>query len=107
VKVEFDREVGKDEIEQALRRLKEVVILQRTPKRVLHRRADLVRRRRVIKAELVSYSGREVVVEIEAESGTYIKELISGDEGRTRPSLSELLNVQAKAVELDVLEVLT
>jgi len=37
--------------------------------------------------------------------GLYIKELISGDDGRTKPSISEILNTPAECIELDVLEV--
>ena len=106
VRVEFEKEVERREVEEALQKLKDTVIFQRTPKRVLHRRADLIRERRIMNTKLVSHQGREAVIEIEAESGTYIKELVSGDEGRTSPSLSELLGLEARVIELDVLEVL-
>ncbi|HIP57883.1 MAG TPA: tRNA pseudouridine(54/55) synthase Pus10, partial [Archaeoglobus profundus] len=33
------------------------------------------------------------------------KELISGDEGRTKPSLSEALGVNARVAKLDVIRV--
>ena len=42
---------------------------------------------------------------IECEGGLYIKELISSDEGRTSPSVSEILGKKAFCVQLDVLEV--
>jgi len=42
---------------------------------------------------------------IECEGGLYIKELISSDESRTKPSVSEVLGTPAKCVKLDVLEV--
>ena len=45
------------------------------------------------------------ILNVEAESGTYIKELISGDEGRTKPSISEMINNPCKVIELDVLEI--
>ena len=53
---------------------------QRTPERVAHRRADLVRKRH---AEVTSASLQDggIEAEIRAEPGTYIKELISGDNG--------------------------
>jgi len=35
----------------------------------------------------------------------YIKELISGDGGRTKPSLSELLGTETEVKELDVVDV--
>ena len=45
------------------------------------------------------------VWEVRVESGTYVKELVSGDGGRTRPSLSEILAVPCTCKALDVLEV--
>jgi tRNA pseudouridine synthase 10 len=44
-------------------------------------------------------------MEIKCDAGLYIKELISGDGGRTKPSLSALLGVEAEVTELDVLDV--
>jgi len=103
-KVIFEREVSREELEKALEKLK-TEIHQRTPLRVLHRRADLVRIRRVHNAEVILHRGRVAVIRIEADSGLYIKELVSGDQGRTKPSLSELLGVQAYVEKLDVIEV--
>ncbi len=88
--------------------LRELVgeIHQRTPVRVRHRRADMVRVRRVYEAAGKLFSPTEAEVEILCDGGLYVKELISGDEGGTRPSLAELLGVEARVTELDVLEVL-
>ncbi|RLI48252.1 MAG: hypothetical protein DRO73_09860, partial [Candidatus Thorarchaeota archaeon] len=36
------------------------------------------------------------------QGGTYIKELISGDDGRTTPSVAELIGIPAVCVELNV-----
>jgi len=80
------------------------VIRQRTPLRVVHRRADIVREREVYDVRLVEL-GEEPVVELRCESGLYVKELVSGDKGRTKPSLSDLLGVAAEVSELDVLDV--
>ncbi len=104
-KVVFEREVSREELEKALEELKGKPIHQRTPLRVLHRRADLVRVRRVYDAEVVLHRGKVAVVKIVAESGLYIKELVSGDQGRTKPSLSEILGVNCWVEKLDVLEV--
>jgi tRNA pseudouridine synthase 10 len=35
----------------------------------------------------------------------YVKELVTGDEGRTKPSMAEILGTRATPSELDVLEV--
>jgi tRNA pseudouridine synthase 10 len=44
---------------------------------------------------------------IRCDGGLYIKELVSGDGGRTKPNLSELLGteVEAEVKELDVMDV--
>jgi tRNA pseudouridine synthase 10 len=103
-RVAFGEEVSRQALTDALSRL-QGPIDQRTPRRVAHRRADLVRGRRVLAAsgELASPSGAEIT--LRTEGGLYIKELVSGDEGRTVPSLTSLLGVPAQVVELDVLEV--
>ncbi|MCD6495134.1 tRNA pseudouridine(54/55) synthase Pus10 [Candidatus Bipolaricaulota bacterium] len=78
---------------------------QRTPRRVAHRRADLVRVRRLIDARAMIISEQEVELTLRGEGGLYIKELVSGDEGRTVPSLSGVLGVPALVTELDVIDV--
>lgn len=95
--------VLEEDLRSALDKLIGAVIEQRTPLRVVHRRADLVRKRKVYDARLVSF---EVpIVEFKCDGGLYIKELISGDNGRTIPSLSELLGTEAEVKELDVVDV--
>jgi tRNA pseudouridine synthase 10 len=80
-------------------------ILQRTPQRVKSR-ADKIRPRRLLACTAKVNSSRELELELTTESGTYIKELVSGDEGRTSPSVAELLGVKIEVVELDVLDIL-
>jgi tRNA pseudouridine synthase 10 len=47
------------------------------------------------------------VLDIEAQAGTYIKEWVHGDFGRTRPSVGELLGgAEVQIAELDVTQVL-
>ncbi len=82
-------------------------ISQRTPVRVLHRRSDLTRMRRVHSALLESFaeSDDSAVIRIECEAGLYVKELISGDGGRTVPSLAGVLGVEVAVTALDVVAV--
>ena len=103
--VSFGEDVPRERLETALTRLEGAEVRQRTPVRVLQRRSDLVRIRRIKGAELVSYSGKNAEIRIEAESGTYIKELIHGDKGRTVPSLASLLGCECGVEALDVIEV--
>ncbi len=80
-------------------------IAQRTPQRVAHRRADLVRRRTLYSASGTLQRPTEAGIDFDGDGGLYIKELVSGDEGRTVPSLTERLGVDARVVALDVLGV--
>jgi tRNA pseudouridine synthase 10 len=99
--------VPEKDLENALDKLTGAVIEQRTPTRVLHRRADMVRRRKVHSAKLISFDEAVFFMEIRCDGGLYIKELVSGDGGRTKPNLSELLGteVEAEVKELDVMDV--
>ena len=80
-------------------------INQQTPIRVLRRRADKVRIKHVkeLKSEVIDDYTFEIT--IKTEGGLYIKELISGDEGRSKPNVSEILGVKAVCAQLDVVEV--
>lgn len=98
----------KSEIKRSdLKKLKQLVdvIKQRTPLRVLHRRSNRVRKRKVLLLKVKYKDRRHFLMEIKTEAGTYIKELISGDGGRTRPSVSYLLDREAKCKELDVVKI--
>lgn len=81
------------------------IINQRTPIRVSHRRADKIRTRKVRSITTKAIDARKFEMIVECEGGLYIKELISGDEGRSKPSVSEVLEIEARCIQLDVLEV--
>ncbi len=101
--VKFDKSIEKKE----LKKLKELVgiIEQRTPLRVLHRRADLIRKREVKMIKYKFINKKTIELKVKAAAGLYIKELISGDQGRTRPSVSEVLGCKAICKELDVIKI--
>jgi tRNA pseudouridine synthase 10 len=102
--ISFAEDVSEEKLKSVLNSLKGSVD-QRTPTRVSHRRADKHRERMVYSADLVESSGRSARIIIRGDSGLYIKELISGDGGRTEPSLAGILGVDAVVAELDVLDV--
>jgi len=81
-------------------------IAQRTPERVVHRRADTTRHRRLLAADVARIDGDLAEIHVTAEAGTYVKEWVHGDGGRTVPSLAERLGVVCEVLELDVLDVL-
>ncbi|MCK5233656.1 MAG: tRNA pseudouridine(54/55) synthase Pus10, partial [Candidatus Aenigmarchaeota archaeon] len=88
----------------SLKKLGELVtiIKQQTPTRVVHRRADIIRKRSVYSLEHKFIDKTHVELVIQTEAGLYIKELVSGDEGRSRPSVCALLGVKAVVENLEV-----
>ena len=77
-------------------------IEQRTPTRVSHRRSDLVRKKLVHEVRLKSIKGSDIEAIFKVQGGTYVKELISGDDGRTVPSIASQLGQPCVCKKLDV-----
>jgi len=94
-----------DEVISKLSELSGVELEQRTPNRVSHRRADKIRRRKVVSLDDITVEGSEIEITIRAQAGTYIKELVTSDEGRTVPSISSVLGLNCEVMWLDVLEI--
>ena len=80
-------------------------INQQTPLRVLRRRTDMVRVKHVLDLSYGIIDETTFKMRIKTEGGLYIKELISGDEGRSNPNVSDILGVEAVCEQLDVIEV--
>jgi len=104
--VEFDKAVLDKELAQIEKRLVNAVVQQQTPRRVLHRRADLVREKHIYEAKVKRLTPNRIELRLKCQGGLYIKELITGDEGRTTPNIAEIVGAQATPIELDVLSVL-
>jgi tRNA pseudouridine synthase 10 len=101
----FAKPITQTALTEALRKLVGPIV-QQTPQRVSHRRADLVRTREVIATTGEMQGSQTAELQIHCEGGLYVKELISGDDGRTVPSLTAQLGINAQVVELDVIAVL-
>ncbi len=104
LKVSCTRAITKSDFTKLLR-LSGKLIHQKTPERVLHRRADLVRRRKILGLKAKQVDKNTLELTVKAQSGTYVKEFVTGDKGRTRPSVSEVLGCTCKPLELDVIDV--
>ena len=98
-----DRDISRDE----LKKIKSIIgtVRQKTPTRVLHRRSDKIRKRDVKDAKVKYINKRMFQLTVRCEAGLYIKELITGDNGRTKPSVSEILGCNCKFKDLDVLNI--
>ena len=101
--------ISKSQFDVLLKKLKTVYekqnLQQRTPIRVSHRRADKIREKKIFRVEgkFVKPNVSEFIVE--AQGGTYIKELISGDNGRTTPSFSDIFGFSLECKKLDVIQI--
>lgn len=93
-----------EEQRKLINALKGVTVSQKTPTRVLHRRVDKWRKRKVYS---LSFGEDEegFYAEICGEAGLYIKELISGDNGRTKPSFSSVVGKPLECTKLIVTEI--
>ena len=80
-------------------------IHQQTPLRVMRRRADKVRVKHVLDLSYEIVDDKKFIMTIKTQGGLYIKELISGDDGRSQPNISDILGVNAVCDQLDVIEV--
>lgn len=110
---------------EKLNSLKNVDIVQKTPLRVLHRRPLVPRVRQIhamrtrwlrqeelnkLREHIKKTSGNEdishienlFVLDVKTQAGTYVKEFVHGDFGRTKPSLGDILEAEFDIVALDV-----
>jgi tRNA pseudouridine synthase 10 len=105
VEVVFDEPVNQEKLKEVVSAFKDIEIEQKTPKRVMHRRADKIRKRTVVDIGIESVNDRGAKFKITGESGIYIKELIHGDEGRTSPSIADYLKTKCDVKSLDVIHI--
>ncbi|XP_063085534.1 tRNA pseudouridine synthase Pus10 isoform X1 [Cavia porcellus] len=82
--------------------IKDLKIDQKTPLRVLHRRPLAVRTRVIHAMETHFVDEHHFRLCLKTQAGTYIKEFVHGDFGRTKPNIGSLMNVTADILELDV-----
>ncbi|XP_011505776.1 PREDICTED: putative tRNA pseudouridine synthase Pus10, partial [Ceratosolen solmsi marchali] len=102
-----------------LRNIKNLKIIQNTPIRVLHRRALFPRERIIFElrarfaffeeiknyqkdVKYISDDYSFIILDFKAQAGTYVKEFVHGDFGRTVPNLCYLLDTEIDIIALDV-----
>jgi tRNA pseudouridine synthase 10 len=106
VLMDFEKKIAAKDLSLLKEQLTNVMIKQKTPLRVLHRRADLMREKYIYEVKVKKLSQKKAEMRIRCQGGLYVKELVTGDEGRTAPSVSEILKNKAKPMKLDVLNVI-
>jgi tRNA pseudouridine synthase 10 len=104
--IEFENKITAKDMRFLEENLSNIMIKQDTPVRVLHRRADLTREKYIYDVGVKKLSPKKAEMRLRCQGGLYVKELVTGDEGRTVPSVSELLKNKAKPMDLDVLNII-
>ncbi|KAJ1923435.1 hypothetical protein IWQ60_005878 [Tieghemiomyces parasiticus] len=80
-------------------------VQQKCPVRVMNRRALLTRPKQIHTLDVKILEPHFALVTLSTEAGTYIKEFVHSDCGRSSPSLAEILDTSADLLELDVVNV--
>lgn len=90
-----------------LNSLGEITIRQKTPIRVLHRRPLAIRERKIHKITAKAVPNRENMFELNmtTQAGTYVKEFVHGDFGRTKPNVGEIIGLEVDILALDVISI--
>merc|ERR1719233_2447025 len=79
---------------------------QETPIRVLHRRSNDTRPKIIHSMSVTPVNETMFKLDVITSAGTYVKELVHGDFGRTQPNLRVLLGCDIDIAALDVEQVM-
>ena len=99
------RRITPEDCEKLTKTIRELNVQQTTPVRVLHRRSLAVREKVIHRLRATYINQHYMHVCLLASAGTYIKEFVHGDLGRTVPSVGSLLESEADILQLDVTNV--
>lgn len=105
IRFKVDNPISEQEAVKSIEALSGVTLEQETPKRVSHRRAAKTRKRRVTSISNILVEEDEIQFSLRCEAGTYVKELVHSDEGRTSPSVSSVIERECVVLWLDVDEI--
>jgi tRNA pseudouridine synthase 10 len=81
-------------------------VAQSTPVRVMHRRSLMVRDKVIHSMKCEYINPHFFQLDLITSSGTYIKEFVHGDRGRTIPNVCQILGCDADILQLDVVDLL-
>ncbi|NPA22685.1 MAG: tRNA pseudouridine(54/55) synthase Pus10 [Crenarchaeota archaeon] len=102
--------LSQDVTDEQIRSLEEYFhnrqIVQYTPRRIKRKSPKKRRVRMVYELKVIKLCSRLLELIVKCQGGLYVKELITGDEGRTSPSISDALGQDVRPLLLDVLDVL-
>eukprot|EP00698_Gefionella_okellyi_P000779 TRINITY_DN10691_c0_g1_i1.p1 TRINITY_DN10691_c0_g1~~TRINITY_DN10691_c0_g1_i1.p1 ORF type:complete len:547 (-),score=96.15 TRINITY_DN10691_c0_g1_i1:831-2471(-) len=90
---------------QTINAIRDLTLDQKTPIRVLHRRSLAIRKKLIEYAHSDRINPHFLVLDLRTSAGTYVKEFVHGDLGRTTPNLGGILGCAADILQLDVMDV--
>jgi len=107
------KEFSIDWIKEKLEAITDLELGQNTPIRVLHRRPDAKRIRTVYYMQVespmtslpdvaVNENHHLFLLKLATQAGTYVKEFVHGDFGRTEPNVAQILGCDVDIIALDV-----
>lgn len=101
------KSLTEDDLQKLSTASTDLTINQKTPTRVLHRRTSATRQRVIhaAAANFVDGTKKFFTLELTTQAGTYIKEFVHGDFGRTSPSVGEILGCECDIMQLDVTDI--
>lgn len=94
-----------DEDIEKINKVSNLEVIQKTPLRVLHRRTLIDRKKTIFSLGAKRVNENFLIVDVEASAGTYIKEFIHSDLGRTVPNLGLILGYECDIIQLDVADI--
>ncbi|UJR31972.1 hypothetical protein I4U23_019445 [Adineta vaga] len=101
-----ETQIDQNELDQRLASVSNPLIIeQKTPIRVLHRRTVMTRQRSITELSAISIDSYHFRLRLTTQAGAYVKEFVHGDFGRTKPNLTMILDRFVDILELDVLAV--
>ena len=96
-----------NELYQNINKVENLKITQITPLRVLHKRVLKSREKIIYKLNIKEIINPHfMILEVKSSAGTYIKEFINGDLGRTCPSLCDIIGKECDIIQLDVEDII-
>ena len=96
-----------NEIWDKINKVDNLLINQITPLRVLHKRVLKTREKIIYKLNIKEIINPHfMLLEVKSSAGTYIKEFINGDLGRTSPSLCDIIGNECDIIQLDVQDII-
>ena len=99
-------EINKD-ICDKIGKVKDLLTNQITPLRVLHKRVLRTREKFIYEINVKEIINPHfMIIEIKASAGTYIKEFVNGDLGRTYPALCDIIGCECDILQLDVQDII-